>query len=116
MALFAATGSEQRAGEASPSYLRSRLAAQRIAELRADARIIAILREPVSFLHSLHMELMRDHAETETSLAKALALASERRAAEARGGAPGSSTPTTSSISSSCAATTRCFPASRCWS
>ena len=89
VALFAAAGSEQRAGEASPSYLRSRLAAQRIAELRADARIIAILREPVSFLHSLHMELMRDHAETESSLAKALALGPERRAAEARGGAPG---------------------------
>src|ERR1700757_4481112 len=56
--LFAPARPNQRAGEASPSYLRSREAAARIAAVQPDARIIAILREPASFLHSLHMELM----------------------------------------------------------
>jgi hypothetical protein len=88
-ALFAPAAEGQRTGEASPSYLRSKLAAGRIAELRPDARIIAILREPVSFLHSMHMELMRDHAEIEPDFAKALALGPERKEAEQRGGAPG---------------------------
>ncbi|MCW3031806.1 MAG: sulfotransferase [Solirubrobacterales bacterium] len=78
LALFAAARPDQRAGEASPSYLRSREAAGRIAELAPDARIIAILREPASFLHSLHMELMRDHVETEKDLAKAIALEPRR--------------------------------------
>lgn len=89
LALFAAAGAGQRSGEASPSYLRSRFAARRIAALQPDARIIAILREPASFVQSLHLELMRDHAETESSLERALALEGERRLAEQRGGAPG---------------------------
>jgi hypothetical protein len=80
LALFAAARPDQRAGEASPSYLRSREAAGRIAELAPDARIVAILREPASFLHSLHMELMRDHVETEKDLARAIALEPQRRA------------------------------------
>ncbi|HEY4451171.1 MAG TPA: sulfotransferase [Solirubrobacteraceae bacterium] len=73
LALFAAAGPEQRAGEASPSYLRSPSAAARIAALQPDARIIAILREPVSFLRSLHLQLLESHVETEKSLREALA-------------------------------------------
>ena len=80
LALFAAARADQRTGEASPSYLRSREAASRIAELQPRARIIAILREPASFLRSLHMELLRDHVETEKDLAKAISLEAERRA------------------------------------
>jgi hypothetical protein len=72
-ALFAPARPGQRAGEASPSYLRSRYAAGRIAELVPDARIIAILREPASFLRSMHLELLKDHKETERDLAKAIA-------------------------------------------
>ncbi len=45
LALFAAAGSDQRAGEASSTYLLSADAAAHIAELLPDARIIAILRE-----------------------------------------------------------------------
>ena len=78
LALFAPATAEQRAGEASPSYLRSHTAAARIAELQPDARIVAILREPASFLRSLHMELIRDHVETESDLRRALALEHER--------------------------------------
>jgi hypothetical protein len=71
--LFAAAEPGQQTGEASPSYLRSSTAAARIAELAPDARIIAILREPASFLQSMHMELLKDHMETEKNFRKAIA-------------------------------------------
>ncbi|HTA36249.1 MAG TPA: sulfotransferase, partial [Solirubrobacteraceae bacterium] len=61
LSLFAPARADQRAGEASPSYLRSREAAARIAAVQPDARIIAILREPASFLRSMHLELLKDH-------------------------------------------------------
>jgi hypothetical protein len=74
LSLFSAARPEQRTGEATTSYLRSRTAAQRIAELRPDARIIAIFREPASFLRSMHLELLQIHVETEKDLGKAIAL------------------------------------------
>src|SRR5438876_10601316 len=52
--LFREAKPGQRIGEASSSYLWSRTAASGIAQLSPDARIIAILREPASFLYSLH--------------------------------------------------------------
>jgi hypothetical protein len=78
LALFADAGPGQRAGEASPSYLRSRKAAARIAQLQPDARIIAILREPADFLRSMHLELLKDHVETEKDLRRAMAREQER--------------------------------------
>jgi hypothetical protein len=78
LSLFAPALPHQRTGEASPSYLWSRTAAERIAQARADARIIAILREPASFLRSLHLEFLNIHAETEKSFAKAMALEGRR--------------------------------------
>jgi hypothetical protein len=71
--LFAAAQPGQLTGEASPSYLRSQSAAGRIAELAPGARIIAILREPASFLRSMHLELLKDHEESEKDFAKAIA-------------------------------------------
>jgi len=71
--LFAPAAPGQLIGEASPSYLRSTLAARLIAEVRPDARIIAILREPAGFLRSLHMELVQNHVEREQDLRAALA-------------------------------------------
>jgi hypothetical protein len=73
LALFAAARPSQRAGEASPSYLRSPLAAGRIAQLAPEAGIIAILREPASFVRSLHMQYLQDHVETERDLRRAIA-------------------------------------------
>jgi Sulfotransferase family len=73
LALFGAAGPEQRIGEASPSYLRSAVAAEAIAELAPAARIIAILREPASFVRSFHLELVQSHVESETDLATAFA-------------------------------------------
>lgn len=79
LALFRDAPPGQRVGEASSSYLWSSTAATAIAERRPDARIIAILREPASFLRSLHLQLVQTHVETEKDLAKALALEGARR-------------------------------------
>jgi hypothetical protein len=78
-ALFAEADADQLVGEATPSYLRSQLAAGRIAELRPDARIIAILREPAEFLRSFHLQSVQSHIETERDLRTALGLEEARR-------------------------------------
>jgi phosphohistidine phosphatase SixA len=80
LALFAPAGAEQRLGEASASYLWSRAAAAGIAALQPEARIVAILREPASFLHSFHLQMLQSHNESEKDLRRALALEDERRA------------------------------------
>ncbi len=79
LGLYAGARPEQRVGEATLAYLRSSTAAARIAELAPSARIIAILREPASFVRSLHMQFLQSHIETEKDLAKALALEGDRR-------------------------------------
>jgi hypothetical protein len=79
LALFAEATPQQSAGEASSSYLWSRTAAANIAAVQPQARIIAILREPSSFLRSLHLQLLQTHVEVERDLGKALALERERR-------------------------------------
>ncbi len=79
LALFAPARPDQRAGEASSSYLMSRFAAGRIAELAPAARIVAILREPAGFLRSLHLQNVQMHVDTERDLRTALALEPERR-------------------------------------
>jgi Sulfotransferase domain len=76
---FDAARPEQCVGEATALYLWSRTAAARIAELRPDARIIAILREPASFLRSLHLQFVQTYIETESDLRTALALEQPRR-------------------------------------
>jgi hypothetical protein len=79
-ALFSAARPDQRVGEATALYLWSHTAARRIAEACPNARIIAILREPASFLHSLHLQFLQTYVETESDFGKALALEQERRA------------------------------------
>jgi hypothetical protein len=78
-ALFDSCASKDLIGEASPVYLMSHTAADAIAKLRPDARIIAILREPASFLRSLHLQSVQDHVETEKDLRAAVALEAARR-------------------------------------
>jgi hypothetical protein len=78
-ALFAAATPEQRVGEASALYLWSHTAAARIARVQPDARIVAILREPASFLRSLHLQFLQTYIETESDLCKAIALEPARR-------------------------------------
>jgi Sulfotransferase family len=79
LALFAPAAPEQRVGEASATYLWSRTAAGRIAELQPGARIIAILREPTSFLRSLHLTYLRINFEDQKDLRKAMSLEPARR-------------------------------------
>jgi Sulfotransferase family len=77
--IFAGAAQNQIVGEASPLYLWSRTAAERIAAVRPDARIVAIFREPASFLRSLHLQFVESYIETESNFARALALEDERR-------------------------------------
>jgi hypothetical protein len=79
LSLFTAAKPEQRVGEASASYMWSHTAAGRIAALQPNARIITILREPASFLHSLHVTFVRIHIESERDLGRAIAREPERR-------------------------------------
>jgi Sulfotransferase domain len=79
LSLFASAEPRQRAGEASSSYLWSRTAAARIHDVQPDARIIAILREPASFLRSLHLQLLQTHVESQRSLRRAMSLEAARR-------------------------------------
>ena len=75
------TGAEpgQLVGEATAYYLWSKGAAANIARVNPDARIIAILREPASFLRSLHLQLLEQYTEVETDLGRALELEQRRR-------------------------------------
>ena len=79
LSLFDAAAPAQLVGEASSSYLVSTTAARGIAELQPGARLIAILREPASFLRSLHLQLLQNHIESERDLRRALALEPARR-------------------------------------
>jgi hypothetical protein len=79
LSLFAGARPDQRVGEASPTYLRSSLAAANIAAVRPDARIVAILREPASLLRSVHLQALRNYDETEKDFRKAMALEQGRR-------------------------------------
>lgn len=79
LTVFAAARPEQRIGEASPQYLRSHRAAERIAEVQPAARIIAILREPASFLRSFHIQAMQNGMESQRDFRKAVALEEIRR-------------------------------------
>jgi hypothetical protein len=83
LSLFAAAKPEQRIGEATALYLWSQTAAARIAQVQPDARIIAILREPSSFLRSLHLQFVQSYVETEGDLRKALSLEDQRRRGKA---------------------------------
>jgi hypothetical protein len=79
LSLFSAAAPSQRVGEASSSYLWSQTAAAAIAELQPKARIVAVLREPASFLRSLHLQLLQTHVEVKRDLRTALALEPLRR-------------------------------------
>jgi hypothetical protein len=79
LALFAPARVDHRTGEASPFYLASRTAAQEIAAVRPDARIVAVLREPASFLRSLHLQFVETQVEPRNDLRRALALEDARR-------------------------------------
>ena len=80
--LFDGADKQKIIGEASPAYMDSRLAASEIAKFNPDAKILIILREPVSFVRSLHSQMLRSGNETEKDLDKALRLEGARKRGE----------------------------------
>lgn len=82
-ALFEAAAPGQACGEASAAYLYSEEAAGLIHGFEPAARIVMIFREPVSFLRSYHLQLLKNAAaegETVRDLGAAIRLEPERRA------------------------------------
>ncbi|HEX3511538.1 MAG TPA: sulfotransferase [Solirubrobacteraceae bacterium] len=79
LAWFEGAAPDQLIGEASAMYLWSQVAAAGIAQVNPGARIIAFLREPASFLRSLHLEWVQIYVERELDFRKAMALEPERR-------------------------------------
>lgn len=70
-------------GESSACYLYSKAAAQAIQQYNPRAKMIAIFREPVEFLHSYHLQLLENPAsegEVEDDLDRALQLEEQRKA------------------------------------
>jgi hypothetical protein len=78
LALFSGAEPGQLAGEATPTYLRSKTAASGIAAHNPAARVIAILREPTSFVRSSHLQCLRAGVEEFADLRTALAEAPTR--------------------------------------
>jgi hypothetical protein len=79
-AVFAQCRTGQLRGDASTAYLHSQAAAANIHDANPAAKIIVMLREPVSFMHSLHTQFVNETTEDEPDFARALELEAERRA------------------------------------
>jgi hypothetical protein len=79
LALFAEARPDQLAGEGSTAYIWSERAARLIAEAQPKARIVVIVREPASYLRSLHLQLLQHKSEEVQSLREAIELESRRR-------------------------------------
>jgi hypothetical protein len=73
LAMFAEAGDQKRVGEASTSYLESPQAPARIFEFEPRARIVAMLRNPVDMIYSLHGMRVSQGVEPKVSFAEALA-------------------------------------------
>jgi hypothetical protein len=78
--MFAGARPDQMAGEGSTWYLYSQVAAAAIREANPEARIIAMLRDPVKMLYSLHGRRFYAGSEDIASFRDALAAEDDRRA------------------------------------
>jgi hypothetical protein len=79
LALFDGARSDQLAGEASTWYLYSKAAADNIHAANPDMRIIAMLRDPVHMLYSLHGRRLYGGSEDLADFGEALAAEDDRR-------------------------------------
>ncbi len=70
------------AGESSATYLYSRIAAQKLRAYNPDAHIIAMLRNPLEMLPSLHSQKRVNGTEEYASFSEALAAERRRKAGE----------------------------------
>lgn len=78
--LFAEAGHQRWVGEASTGYMVSAVAAQLVRAFAPDARLIAILRNPVEVVHALHDERVSHGVEDITDFEAALDADDDRRA------------------------------------
>jgi len=78
--LFAEAGKAKRAGEGSTRYLYSTDAAALIKAAQPNAYVIAMVRNPVDMIHSLHAHKLAAGTEDEPDFEKALAQEAERHA------------------------------------
>jgi hypothetical protein len=76
--LYEGVTREKAVGDASPSYLVSPIAARRISETVPDARIIAVLRDPVERAYSHFVYNVHDGWEDEKDFERVLALREQR--------------------------------------
>jgi len=79
MAVFAQASDERYLLDASPMYLCSELAAAEIAAFSPDARAIAVLRNPVDMMYSLHGEALFQGDEDIVDFGEALDAEADRR-------------------------------------
>lgn len=84
LALFPPPAPGRLRGEASTSYLRSRLAVPRILAERPDARFVVCLRNPVEMAPSVHGQLVRSGREPIADFETAWAMQARRRSAPVR--------------------------------
>ena len=78
LSLYSKANKEQVCGESSTNYLYSKVAAKEIHRFNEDSKIIVVLREPVSFMYSLHAEYVNDTAEDVVDFESALNLEKQR--------------------------------------
>ncbi|MGZ8794278.1 MAG: sulfotransferase family protein [Gaiellaceae bacterium] len=78
LSLFANARQEKRAGEASVRYIFSREAPRLIREFQPDARIVAILRNPIDILYAGHNERVSIGTESLLDFEEALSADAER--------------------------------------
>ena len=78
-ALFNGAEAAKRIGEGSVWYIYSKTAAREIREFNSTAQIIALLRNPVDVLYSLHGQFLRSQNENIYSFEEALAAEPDRR-------------------------------------
>jgi hypothetical protein len=76
--LFLEARPDQLAADASTQYISSEQAAQKIAAVRPDARIIVLFRDPADFVVSMHRQQVQNRYESEADLGRALELEDER--------------------------------------
>ena len=80
LSLFAGADGAKRAGEGSTNYLMSRQAPDLIHDFNPDARIIAMVRNPVELVHSLHGQRIANGIEPILDFASAIDADDDRRA------------------------------------
>lgn len=72
----------KRRGEGSTTYMQSAVAIEALMEFNPDAKVIAMLRNPIEVAHGMHGELIRHFLEDEPDFEKAWGLQGKRKAGQ----------------------------------